>query len=62
MSDIILSICIPTYNREEILSKTLKHIVQRPNKEIEIIVSDNVSSDNTMICVKNINDPRIKYF
>lgn len=62
MVNILLSICIPTYNRAEILSKTLNHIIQSPNKEIEIIISDNASSDSTITSVKNINDPRIKYF
>lgn len=48
---ILLSICIPTYNRSELLNETLESIVTqaafRNGNEIEIVVSDNCSTDNT---------------
>ena len=46
----ILSIVIPTYNRAHILDKCLKLITDLAiiyKKDIEILVSDNCSSDNT---------------
>lgn len=47
----ILSICIPTYNRADILDRTLKSIVKeevfRETTDIEIVISDNCSPDNT---------------
>lgn len=46
----ILSICIPTYNRVENLECTINSIVNDPifdSGEVEIVVSDNFSSDNT---------------
>lgn len=47
----ILSICIPTYNRAEILRANLQRMHNQLQKvkpdEIEVIVSDNCSSDNT---------------
>lgn len=46
----ILSICIPTYNRANYLRKCLESIVTQDifdSGEIEIIISDNNSSDNT---------------
>lgn len=58
----LLSICIPTYNRAEIIRETLYHLVQIKNDKIEIIISDNCSHDNTQEIVKNFNDDRIKYF
>ena len=48
--DFLLSICIPTYNRSVQLKKTLDSIVEEPiflSKKIEVIVSDNVSTDDT---------------
>lgn len=46
-----LSICIPTYNRADILRQTLEHLVSQPvfreTREIEIVVSDNASTDST---------------
>lgn len=53
MSDdtIWLSICIPTYNRGEYLRQTLKSIVEQKDFQqsfdIEIVISDNCSTDNT---------------
>ena len=50
-NNIILSICIPTYNRAEYLEETLHSIVFqkifRETDEIEIVISDNCSEDNT---------------
>ena len=47
----LLSICIPTYNRADMLDKTLAGIVAVPefldSDDIEVIVSDNCSSDGT---------------
>lgn len=43
----LLSICIPTYNRASVLEKTLESIVKQLDYEIEIVISDNQSTDNT---------------
>jgi abequosyltransferase len=42
-----LSICIPTYNRSGYLSQTIESIVSQSNNQIEIVISDNASTDNT---------------
>ncbi|MCC7253992.1 glycosyltransferase family 2 protein [Hyphomicrobium sp.] len=49
MSDIKLSICIPTYNRAKFLQKTLAHCKNDLNFPFpyEIVISDNASTDNT---------------
>jgi glycosyltransferase involved in cell wall biosynthesis len=49
MADIILSICIPTYNRGDILRQTLQKHVSDPafDATVEIVISDNASTDNT---------------
>ena len=47
----ILSICIPTYNRAKYLQITLDSIVVQPRfqntDDVEIVISDNCSPDNT---------------
>lgn len=48
--NILLSICIPTYNRKNLLKLTIDSIVQQLNvnwKLIQIIVTDNNSDDGT---------------
>ncbi|MBY9007047.1 MAG: glycosyltransferase family 2 protein [Candidatus Lokiarchaeota archaeon] len=62
MTEIILSICIPTYNRSPIIYKTLDHLIKCKRNDIEIVVSDNASPDDTEIRIKSIEDPRVKYF
>lgn len=48
---VLLSICIPTFNRGEYLRRTLQSIVEQEaflqTHEIEIVVSDNCSTDTT---------------
>ncbi len=46
---ILLSICIPTYNRAKVLEKTLLYITSDIDfdDEVELIISDNCSTDNT---------------
>jgi glycosyltransferase involved in cell wall biosynthesis len=55
MSKPLLSICIPTYNRAEYLKKSIESIVcqdEFKTKHVEIVISDNASTDNTGDVVK----------
>lgn len=60
----LITIAIPTYNRCELLKKTLESIQNQTYSNLEIIVSDNHSDDLTekfmSECAKK--DPRIKYY
>lgn len=59
----ILSICIPTYNRCQVLDETLNKLFSNPefNDElIEVIVSDNCSTDSTKEVVLKYS--QVKYF
>ncbi len=65
MTKPLLSICIPTYNRAEYLKQSLESlVVQNKFSEIEVVISDNCSTDNTEeICLEfQKNFPNIKYF
>lgn len=53
--EIILTIAIPTYNRAIFLERSLKSIISQACPNIEIIVSDNASTDNTAKIVENLN-------
>ena len=60
---LLVSIGIPTYNRaNSYLRYALGSAVDQTYKNIEIIVSDNCSPDNTESVVKEFNDPRIRYY
>jgi glycosyltransferase involved in cell wall biosynthesis len=62
MSNIKITIVIPTKNRVENLRRSIATCLMQKYKDLEIIVSDNASNDNTEQIVKEIKDPRIKYF
>lgn len=44
----LLSICIPTRNRPNELSQLLESIASQPHPEIEVVVSDNSDTDETL--------------
>ena len=55
----LLSICIPTYNRAEYLAKSLDSLICLPEfntSEVEVVISDNASTDNTQEIVKIYTD------
>ncbi len=56
-----LSICIPTYNRGEHVSLLVKSILENENEEIEIVVLDNCSTDNTTQLLEQIKDARFMF-
>lgn len=61
----LLSICIPTYNRAELLTNSLESIVHQDRfDEIEVIISDNCSTDDTAKVGKKYSSSykNIKYF
>lgn len=56
-----ISIVIPTRNRAEYLGPCIQTCLASEDKNLEIIVSNNFSSDNTAEAVSSIVDPRLKY-
>ncbi len=62
----LLSICIPTYNRSQYLVNTLDSIINDEGfcDEVEIVVSDNASTDDTGVVVQAYvkKYPNIKYY
>lgn len=57
-----LSILITVYNQIELLKKNIDQIIRYTGDDIEIVISDNASTDNIQLLVSNYNDKRIKYF
>ena len=61
MNMVKISIIVPTYNGEQYILKCINSLLDQTLKEIEIIVIDDGSTDNTKNLVLSIKDPRVKY-
>lgn len=57
-----ISIIVPIYNAERYINKCLNSIVKQTKKELEIILINDGSTDNTEKIIKTYKDKRIKYF
>ena len=55
-----VSICIPMYNAQNTIGKTIASIIGQTYKNIEIIVVDNSSSDDSIKIVQTFNDTRLR--
>ena len=60
-SSMKISIIIPTRERAEYLHYAIQTALEIEDKNLEIIVCDNASQDNTEVIVKSFSDPRIIY-
>ncbi len=55
------SVCIPNYNYERFLGRTIQSVRDQMGAEFEILVSDNASTDRSMDIVRGFADPRIRW-
>jgi len=56
-----ISVIIPTYNRAQLIERALQSVLDQEYPDLEVIVVDDCSTDNTEDVVNSINDPRIKF-
>lgn len=56
-----VSVIIPTYNSEKYLKKAVDSVLSQTYQDLELIIVDDGSVDNTRKLVESINDSRIKY-
>jgi glycosyltransferase involved in cell wall biosynthesis len=55
-----VSVVIPTHNRRELLSLTLRSVLWQRDVDVEVIVVDDGSTDDTVAMVGSVNDPRVR--
>ena len=60
--EVLVSVCVPVYNGANTIEETIKSIIDQTYKNIEIIVVDNCSTDNTVSILRAIDDERLKIY
>lgn len=57
----VVSVVIPTYNREETISRSIDSVLAQTMDDFELIVVDDASTDNTASVVDQYDDPRVQF-
>lgn len=58
----LVSICVPAYNSGQYIGETLDCLLSQSYENLEIIIIDDGSSDNTSSIVKGFKDERLHYY
>lgn len=62
MHEPLVTIFTPTYNREDFLPQCIESVLNQTYKNIEYIIVDDASTDNTPEVIRSYNDKRIRPF
>jgi glycosyltransferase involved in cell wall biosynthesis len=57
----LVSVIIPSYNRSTLLPRAIKSVLDQTFSDLEVIVVDDASTDDTRQSVENLKDSRIRY-
>ena len=60
--NILVTVLVNCFNSERYISECLTSLINQSHYNLQIIVWDNQSYDNTSKIVKSFNDPRIHYY
>jgi len=55
-----ISVCVPVYNMERTLEKTLRSALTQDDEDFEVLVVDNQSTDRTWEIASRLADPRLR--
>lgn len=56
-----VGVIIPTRNRAQSLSAALESVLQQTWRDVEVLVVDDASTDNTAALMEAVSDPRVRY-
>lgn len=61
MKNALVSVIVPTYNREGMIVKSVNSILEQTYQNLECIIVDDASQDHTKDVVSRIEDSRVRY-
>ena len=59
-TDPVVSVVVTTYNGSLLIDQTIASVLSQTFRDFELIVVDDLSTDNTVACVERYVDPRIR--
>lgn len=54
------SVCIPNYNYGRFLGRGIRSILEQNHRDLEVVVSDNASTDDSVAVARKTGDPRVQ--
>lgn len=60
--DPAVSVCLPVYNSEAWVERAIESALSQSYGDLEVVVVDNASTDDTVGVIERIGDPRIRLF
>lgn len=61
MTEPLVSVILPTYNRAEMMIKAARSVLSQTYTNIELVIVDDHSTDDTETLAKSIDDKRVRY-
>ncbi len=58
----LVSVCIPSYNAASTIEATIRSVLDSCYENVEIIINDDASTDDTKTIVEGIEDDRVKFY
>ena len=58
----LVSVCIPAYNNAGYIRETIDSILNQTYHNIELVVVDDNSKDNTLDVIRSVKDSRVKVY
>lgn len=56
----MISVILPVYNSEKYIEKTIRSVLNQTYEDFELLIIDDIPTDNTMSIVDSIHDDRIR--
>jgi glycosyltransferase involved in cell wall biosynthesis len=58
----IVSVIIPSYNHEKFIRECIQSVLNQAYQDFEILITDDHSTDQTVVIIESFDDPRIKLY